>query len=267
MDIDIQRPTEYQIQQLCIPAVVEFIDSPNSFSGSYSQKLDPNSVESRSRLDGIKKESRVVGARVGARFRYQTIQRLLESQHVMDSLDRVFNFNKVTRNAKIVPPVITQVEGSIELSGDKQSARTTKRSWRIIAPARITTSGMNWRTYLDLRSIGFEYQNPISAYFQPVNRREEKAWRKGFCSGYGVGYKQADRQYVMQLSELRRDFIGMWRFRQLEIQGIVSSPQVIETRLGTLVNDDVVFIDERNVRISEATRFKVQGDWNNRQTK
>ncbi len=75
MDIDIQRPTEYQIQQLCIPAVVEFIDSPNSFSGSYSQKLDPNSVESRSRLDGIKKESRVVGARVGARFRYQTIQR------------------------------------------------------------------------------------------------------------------------------------------------------------------------------------------------
>ena len=267
MDIDIQPPTAYQIQQLCVPAVAKFIDSPYSFSGTYSNQVDSNSVEQKTRLDGIRKESRVIGARFGARFRYQMIRRILESPQVKHSLDRVFNFNNVTRNSKIVPPVISQVEGSVELSGDKQSARTTKRSWRIIAPARITTSGMNWRTYLDLRSMGLEYRNPISAYFQPVNRREEKAWQKGFCAGYGVGYEQADRQYVMQLSELRRDFIGMWRFRQLEIQGIVSSPQVIETRLGTLVNDDVVFIDERNVRISETTKFRVQSNWNNTQTK
>ncbi len=271
MDIEIQHPTEYEIRQLCTASLVQYMSRPSTFAGVYQPKGRTHKTQSNAaqqiRIAGIHKESRIAGAQMGAQFRYRALHRLLNSASLRRLLDRIFNFSKVMRDSKIVLPVITEIEGSVEVAGNRLSARTTRRSWRIIKPARLSTAPLNWRTYLDLQALQTLEPKPISAFFAPFNRAERKAWRTGFCEGFEAGYRQADRQYALQLADLRRDFIGMWRFRQLEMQGIVTSPQVIETRLGTIVNDDVVFIDERDVRISVGTKFSAQSAWRNHQIK
>ncbi len=265
MDLEIQEPSQYELQQACTSSFHLFLNAPSSFDGRFVKRSSAGDKEQRIRYEALYSQSLIVGARRGARERYIRIHTLLSSKQVQSSLDVVFNFNRVMQDQRIIPPVITEVEGSVELTPDRQSARTTQRSWRIVQPAKLSTAALNWRSYLNISGFSNTAHNPISAYFEPLTRDEKRAWKKGFCAGYAKGHKQANQQLSLQLSTLYRDFIGMWRFRQLELQGVVSAHIVSETRNGIKVSEDVILIDERDIRIDQATHFNAPERWRNAQ--
>ncbi len=264
MDIDMAMPTDYELAQRCQTVLERVIGDLSPTDAETSSK---SAVTARIRINGIQKEAKVSGAKWGAIDRYQAITDLVETRAVQRELDTVFNFGSVMRMDSIIPPVITEVTGSVELATDRQSAATTKRSWRIIKPARITTGKLSWRSYVDLSFASKAEPPVVSAFYAPTNKAERKAWQVGVCDGYRVGLQQANNVFMQQVSDLKRDYLGMWSFRQLEEQGVVSSPKVIEERLGTLVDDNVVFIDKRDVRISEPTKFKKEEAWTTDQMK
>ena len=253
-----EMPTNYELAQSCEIALERVIGDLVPIKSNDDASSD---IAARIRLNGIHKESKVAGAKWGAKDRYATISVLLAKPQIKRELDAVFSFAGVMRQDKIIPPVVTEVNGSVELANDRQSAATTKRSWRIIKPARITTGNLTWRSYINLSFAADAPIPSISGFYAPRDKSERKAWHYGFCDGYRVGVQQANNVFMRQISDLKRDYLGMWRFRQLEEQGIVSSPIIVEERLGTLVDDDFVLIDKRDVRITEPTRFRKERDW------
>ena len=264
MELEISSPTQFELDTMCQQSVTLFLKSPSSFTRNRTLPNHSSAQTTQVRIAGMLRESKIAGARAGTKYRYSQLSNLLSSVEVQSILDRAFSFQSLSRDAKIVLPVITEVNGSMDISTDRQSAKTTKQSWRIIAPARITTTLLTWRQYLNIDLYMTRSTPKLNGYFAPQNRKETRLFKAAFCSGFAVGHAQANDMLSLQLNRLKRDFIGMWRFRQLEMQGIVTYPQVVETRLGTLVNDDVVFIDKRDVRIDVPTRFTESLNWRNR---
>lgn len=264
MDLDIQLPTEYELRQQCETAIVRVlgeIDDQESVAPDAEGK--DTKIKERIRISGILKESTVSGAQHGATMRYRQIDGLLNTVKVSRVLDKTFGFDKVMYQDNVIPPVITETKGSVNLAEDRQSAETTAESWTIIKPARITNGSLSWRTYLSLDFVALSDPRPVNPYYAPRSRNERDAWEKGFCGGFKAGYRQANNLFMRQLSDLKRDYLGMLKFVRFEQQGIVSAPTIEETRMGTLVQPKRVELDKRDVRITQSVEFRTTGKWNN----
>jgi len=254
---DLPPPDTATIQTDCTYSSKQFLSLQDK---SYKHNLN-NDRANDLRLKGIFTEGKISGAKQGVFERYKKIDTIIKSDKVESVLDQIFSFQGIIYDNNIIPPVIQEINGSLDLSNDKKSAVSTGKSWKILEPARLTTGVITWRTYLYLEFLTFQKQRHISGFYYPVGSIENTLWLEGYCAGFKEGHKQANALFMTQLAKLRRDYLGMALFVQLEKQGVVSAPKIKETRLGIIVNDKEVLIDKRDVRITSSGKFKPNKSW------
>ncbi len=214
------------------------------------------------RLDAIVREAKIVGSQTGRGKRAKQIIELLDSSKAQSILDS-FSFRELMYETNIVPPVITEVGASVSIENDGKNAITTRKSWRIVKPAYITTGAITWRSYLIANYSTGPSPRGIYAFYAPRNAQERSLWMDSYCQGYSTGFESANAAFMSNLNRFRRDYLGMIRFKQLEQSGIVSAPQVRETNIGVVVSDNWTALDKKDIRITVDSKFNKEVSWEN----
>jgi defect-in-organelle-trafficking protein DotC len=185
-----------------------------------------------------------VGAQAGLACRSKQINLVL-AQHAK-TLDQIFNFNLMMLPHNVLPPVLDQSEESLNLA-DNNTIRIADRTYQIVSQARFVTVPPTWRDYLWLSYT--QPQIPVSDLL-PKNAEERSVWRCYAAIGWKQGITQANEIYATNLARLKRDYLGMVRYRVLLNQGMVSAPYVARTDLGVTGNSSTLRINDQVLRIT-----------------
>ncbi len=185
-----------------------------------------------------------VGAQGGLSERSKQINTTLAANSA--SLDNIFNFNLMMLDHNVLPPVLVQGEASLALDDDN-TIRIADRTYQIISQARFVTTPPNWRDYLWLN-----YSKPAlpDNSLLPKNSNERDIWKKYAALGWQNGATQANTIYITNLARLKRDFMGMVRYRVLLSQHMVSAPFVATTDLGVTGDNSNLRINDQVLRIT-----------------
>ncbi len=225
------------------------------------QRLAPDSGaatdhSSALRQDALREVAYTLGVQAGVRWRYEVIDTRLEAtQH---TLDRVWDFRPLLlHDGRVAPAVVDRSEGAYRIVGPTE-ARQTEATYSIEQEARLLSRPPDWRDYLLHRYPAF---NRPDAAMLPKNADERRIWVAAVGGGFREGVTQADRLFEVHLARLRRDYLGMARFKQLVLQGIVEVPLLAESRLGVVVNGRMLSIGERVFRIPPFTDYQPVGHW------
>lgn len=197
--------------------------------------------------------ARGVGIRAGFAYEARRLNNILETIWT-PVLNRNFPFSSLMlRQGTIVPPVITQIHGVEETSGDRYLYLTIG-AYEIVKDARVAIRTPTWRDYLFL---------PVSDPRPPqglvAKTGEEKdLWAKAADEGWDKGITEARDTFALNLNIMVRDFEGMRRYRDLQAQGVVSLPDVSTRRARYRVTDDGrrAFVGEEAIRIMVSPKFR-----------
>lgn len=207
------------------------------------------------RVNAVRDVAKRLGIQEGAKWRYDLIVEAL-SKHEK-TLDQVYGFRFVLIDSKILPPVIIQSSGSIDVKD--RVAVQTGTSYKIIKDARFVSNPPSWRDYL-LQQRSFEVQ-PIPSSLYPKDKDEEKIWREVVASGWKRGIALADSVFEINLRKLDRDFRGMILFRLLSGQGFLSLPRVSEGRYAVRVGDKTLDLNQASFQIVRDSAFQQEDKW------
>lgn len=195
------------------------------------------------------------GAQIGYATRSEEVAKILDDAQA--TLDRVFNFQPLVIDGKVIPPVITRGDG-VFAQDQRRRARTTDVVYRIVAPARISSAPPHWRQYL--YPVLATPRTPPRALL-PLDSHERDRWADWVRQGYGLGVRQADEVFDDGLARLRRDYAGMIRFKALVALGIVASPTLASGSRGVVIDGDEMRIDDVVWRITDDARFAASDRW------
>jgi defect-in-organelle-trafficking protein DotC len=158
----------------------------------------------------------------------------------------VFDFNQLLLKHNVLPPVISESAGNLNLA-NSDTIRMTDKSFRIIMPARFVTTPPTWRNYLWL---SFDKPDSPDTTLLPKNKIEAQVWDYYLKKGWEDGLQQANDIFAANLSRLKRDFTGMILYRKLLAQGIISSPTIAKADLGVTGNANEIRINDEIMRIT-----------------
>jgi defect in organelle trafficking protein DotC len=214
------------------------------------QDLSPSSISKDSkgmtpiRLLAVQETAMSTGAQGGLAWRSKQINADLQAQAGV--LDQAFNFNQMMLPHNVLPPVLTQGDNTLNLA-DNNTIRIADRTYKIEAQAKFVTVPPTWRDYLWL-----SYKKPDvpPASLLPQNAKEKEIWQQYSALGWKNGIYQADSIYSANLSRLKRDFMGMVRYRVLLAQNMVTPPYVSSADLGVTGGGSDLTINDRVLRIT-----------------
>ncbi len=195
-----------------------------------------------------------IGARGGLAYRAKKIRQKIYLSEA--SLDHVFNFRGLVLDDSVVPPVLVEGRGSLEIPQD-DLLRVADRQYLIIKQARFSSNPPNWRDYIQM-----EYSAPElpDKTLLPRTETEKNVWDKYVQEGWRAGIRQADTIFLEQLGRLKRDYQGMIRYHTLLAQNIVSKPFVARSELGITGNNEQLAINDRVLRITSKPAFNLNGE-------
>jgi len=207
------------------------------------------------RMNAVKDVAKKLGIQEGAKWRYGFIVNALHDHK--DSLDQIYGFRLVLIESKILPPVIIQSSGAMNIKD--RVAVQTGTSYKIIRDARFVSNPPSWRDYL-LQERSFEVQ-PIPSSLYPKDKEEENVWKDLVAQGWQDGIEQADSVFKINLRKLDRDFRGMILFRLLAGQGFLSLPQVSQGRYAVRVGNKTLDLNQTNFTIVRDSAFQQESKW------
>jgi defect-in-organelle-trafficking protein DotC len=214
------------------------------------QGLSPSSISKDSkgmtpiRMLAIQQTAMSTGAQGGLAWRSKQINADLQAQTKM--LDQAFNFNQMMLPHNVLPPVLTEGENTLSLT-DNSTIRIADRTYKIESQAKFVTVPPTWRDYLWL-----SYKKPDlpPESLLPQNSKEKEVWQHYSTIGWKNGIYQADGIYAANLSRLKRDFVGMIRYRALLAQNMVTPPYVSSADLGVTGGGSDLTVNDRVLRIT-----------------
>lgn len=214
---------------------------------------------SRIRLDAMREAALSYGARGGlARRTWEVRQQLDLQQH---NLDKTFNFAALTVSAPsgllIEPPIVTEAEKNVIVSGDGQEAAVSDTLLRINREARIVTAPREWRTYLE-RDWG--KVEPPPDVLLPKSDSERLSWAKWVAQGWEAGYKQGNEIFQADLDRMVRDYTGMVRYRWLLSQNMISAPYALQEDRGVTGGGSELRIGDRALTITGQSELQARPD-------
>lgn len=202
------------------------------------------------RLQAIKEAAMTLGARGALAWRSMQINHTLENES--QYLGHVFNFSQLLINNDVLPPVITQADDSLNLSNN-DAIRTSSKIYKIISPARFTTTAPTWRSYLWM-----SYKKPSlpDHSLLPTTRAEAYVWNHYFKQGWKTGLEQANDIFAVNLNRLKRDYLGIVLYRKLLAQHMVSAPFIAHANLGVTGNSQEIRINDSMSRITDQSKLQ-----------
>ena len=209
------------------------------------------------RADALREAALSYGARGGlARRTWEIRQELNLSEH---DLDRTYDFKHLLISAPsglmIEPPVVTESQQNLIISGDGQQAAVSDILLKIGREARIVAAARDWRTYLE-RDWG-KVESPPDVLL-PRTEQERLAWAQWVAQGWEAGYNQADEIFQADLDRLVRDYTGMVRYRSLLAQNMISAPFALQEDRGITGGGEELRIGDRALSITG--RSQLQAD-------
>lgn len=192
----------------------------------------------------IKETALSLGAQSGLAWRAKYIDDQLIKQS--RNLDTIYNFNSLTLEHNILPPVLLEGRNTLNLA-DTQSIRISDRTYKVSKQARFITTPPNWRQYLWMDYKKPEYPNMT---LLPKTKEERALWAYYVDKGWNQGIEQANTILEESIARIKEDFAGMILYRKLLAMNMVSAPFVSHTDLGVTGDGDEIHIDDRVLRIT-----------------
>lgn len=215
-------------------------------------------VSSQIREDALKEAALSYGARGGLAWRTFQIQRRLAEQE--GNLSQSFDFNSLLIAAPsgllIEPPIVSEAQKAVLVSGGGQNAAVADRVYRINRNARIVTAPRNWRSYLE-RDWG--KVDPPNTLLLPKNQAEYDSWQRWLVTGWSEGIAQADDIFAADLDRLTTDYIGMIRYRELLAQNMISPPYATQQDRGITGGGAEMRVGDRGLAIAAPSQLNPTG--------
>ncbi len=204
-----------------------------------------------------------------------------------NELDKIFNFRSLMLPNNVIPPVLTEAVKTMDAKANEplptdddsfllndnitgkslaqtkvrvdrsqnnfRTLRLTDRIYKIERQARFGVTIPNWHDYIQL-----SYTPPTlpETAILPKNSAEQEIWAKGIEDGWKLGLQQADQIVEQNLFLLRRDYLGMVRYRKLLAMNMVSAPYVADRDYGVTGDGDEIKIHDRVLTIAALPALK-----------
>lgn len=201
-------------------------------------------VTGKIREMAIKETALSLGAQSGLAWRAKQINEQLIKQ--TQSLDAIYDFNSLTLEHNILPPVLLEGRNTLNLA-DAQNIRVSDRTYKVAKQARFITTPPNWRQYLWMDYKKPEYPNST---LLPNTKEERALWCYYTAKGWNNGVDQANTILEESIARIKEDFTGMILYRKLLAMNMVSAPFVSHTDLGVTGDGGEIHIDDRVLRIT-----------------
>jgi len=214
-------------------------------------KSPTSSKISTIRQDVLKQTARSIGAQASLSWRSRQLNLMLNSQK--RNLDRIFNFNYLTLDKNVLPPILVEGRNNLNLADDF-TIRVSDHEYQIVQPPRFVTAPPNWRNY-----IWMSYKKPETpnSTLLPQNAAERKIWNEYIQVGWDEGVTQADQIFSANLARLQRDYEGMILYRKLLAQNMVTPPYVSQAELGVTGDGNNIHINDRVLRITAIPQLQI----------
>lgn len=196
------------------------------------------------RYKAIKRGASSYAAQKALAWRSKQINHSVKA--MSDKLDKAFNFNMLMLDNDIMPPILAKGENNLDASSPN-ALRVADATYKIIRPAHFVTTSPSWRDYLLLNYS--EPKKPNNT-FLPRNKKERQVWQKFAQQGWEQGIEQADSIFHINLSELKRDYVGMALYKKLLAYNMVTPPRVVKTQLGITGGGNEIRVNDRFARIT-----------------
>lgn len=191
-----------------------------------------------------------LGAQEGLAAHSEKIQETLDANS--SALHSIYNFSQLLLDGYLLPPVLSRGE-LLFIQDGPDSARETRRLYRIIRPARLTASPPFWQDYLHFTAPPARQPHPA---LRPRNRDEQQRWDQWRQRGWQAGVEQADTIFRQNLARLHRDYRGMLLYHQLYRQGLMQAPVLGKTFHTTINKGRVLRLADRVLRLTRQARFR-----------
>jgi defect-in-organelle-trafficking protein DotC len=211
--------------------------------------FNPDQGLSGPRGEALREAALSYGARGGLAARSFAINDMLRRYQAQ--LDAAFNFSGLVvpvdgGQTLIRPPIVTEAQLAFALSDAGQSASESGHIYEITRDAQLASAPPNWRSYL-VRS--WATPTPPPDDLRPRTKEEVQYWNQWVAEGWADGEKQAVEIFLADLSRLRRDIIGMARYRVLLRAGLVEEPQITFARSTVEGGGDLMRVDNTTIHI------------------
>ena len=200
------------------------------------------------RIRAIKNVAKSFGNQSGLYEEYERIQERVEA--IRPSLDKILSFSKFIIDGMILCPVVEESERVFHQLNDKK-IRTVNKTYSISHAARIVAQPPTWSDYI-IRSV--QPPQPVHNVMLPRNDTERQAFNQAFSEGYESGVEQAQEIFTHDIRELDRILTGMYRFRILAEQNIVTLP-----RLNTTTNEVVHLNNGKELHVKDVV-YEISND-------
>ncbi|MCY4542875.1 MAG: type IV secretory system conjugative DNA transfer family protein [Rhodobacteraceae bacterium] len=210
------------------------------------------------RRSALREGALTLGTQHGYRRRAWEIERRLE--HRSNELSVAFDFGRVAAPAPlglgyVVPPVVAW---GFDASSVKQGGKGIAGSREFIAlskPGRLTPVVPTWRDHLLMVA---PVPNRLPPSLLPHAAEERLLFARWFREGWRAGRNQANREFKLRMQRLKREYLGMLKYRELVSQGVINQIVLARSEYGTTVEGAVLRIDDRAVEIVSAASFEVR---------
>ena len=185
-----------------------------------------------------------LGAQGALAWRAKAINETLTRE--ASSLDKLYDFNRLMLPNNVIPPVLAESSNALTQS-DADTLRLADKTYKILSPARFTTTPPTWRTYLWL---SFKQPDIPDKSLLPKTQAEAKIWNNYLKVGWEKGLAQANQIFSANMNRLKRDYLGMVLYRKLYAQHMVSAPFIAKAELGVTGNKNEVRINDQVLKIT-----------------
>lgn len=202
-------------------------------------------------------------------------------------LDEIFDFRDLILEDRIIPPVLSEGVKTMDaeaheplptdddaflLNGNPtgqalakartrvaraqnnfRTLRITDKYFKIVKQARFAVTVPTWRDYLQM-----DYVKPAlpESAILPKTETERDVWADGIDAGWQLGLSQADQILMQNVLLLRRDFLGMLKYRKLLAMNMVSKPYVAKRHYGVTGDGDEMKVNDRVLTIAALPALK-----------
>jgi defect-in-organelle-trafficking protein DotC len=209
------------------------------------------------KTQALKETATSLGAQGALAWRAKGINATLKNQ--ASSLDKLYDFNRLMLPNNVLPPVLAESSNALTQS-NADTLRLADKTYKILSPARFTTTPPTWRTYLWL---SFKQPDIPDKSLLPKTKAEAAIWNKYLKIGWKQGLTQANQIFSANMSRLKRDYLGMVLYRKLYSQHMVSAPFVARAELGVTgdknevrINDQVLKITSHSALQTDSAKWK-----------
>jgi defect-in-organelle-trafficking protein DotC len=213
------------------------------------------------RLNAIKELGLQIGAQAGMIDRAKLIVDQVNKR--AHDLDKIFEFQPLLSRDGWLPPVIETASQGVETKNAAQRLEFFGVSYKIVRPAIFVRVVPTWRDYVfNGLDDGRLTVDKLPDTLRPITAKEKRIWTQAVEDGWKIGADQANAIYNENLQKLKRDYMGMIKFKTLEANRMIKAPVLAVTPEVAEVHSDQINIGVGVKTIEVPARMEdMQGDW------